>query len=137
MKWKLQKMIIKYLIKTPFLLIILRTGTRPIKFLANQTTLKIDISTFMYYYNRILVKPEFQNYSPLLPTFYEFVWKKHVKDTVYKTNGTIRTCVKDAMSEGLVKINFTERINLTWNEERSRKIEYLNFKEVQKLKNHF
>lgn len=38
------------------------------------------------------------------------------------------------MSEGLVKINFTERINLTWNEERSRKIEYLNFKEVQKLK---
>ncbi len=60
--------------------------------------------------------------------------KKHVKDTVYKTNGTIRTCVKDAMSEGLVKINFTERINLTWNEERSRKIEYLSFKEVQKLK---
>lgn len=66
--------------------------------------------------------------------FMNLYGKKHVKDTVYKTNGTIRTCVKDAMSEGLVKINFTERINLTWNEERSRKIEYLSFKEVQKLK---
>lgn len=61
--------------------------------------------------------------------------KEHAKDTVYKTNGTIRSCVNDAVSEGLIKINFTKRINLTWNDERTRKIEYLSFKEVQKLKN--
>lgn len=60
--------------------------------------------------------------------------KTHVKSTVYKTNGTIRSCAKDAMSEGLIKINFTDRINLTWNDERSRKIEYLSFKQVQALK---
>lgn len=60
--------------------------------------------------------------------------KTHVKGTVYKTNGSIRTSVKDAISEGLIRINFTERINLTWNNERSRKIDYLNFSQVQQIK---
>ena len=60
--------------------------------------------------------------------------KNHAKDTVQKTNGTIRSCVKDAVSDGLVRINFTDRINLTWNEDKTRKIEYLNFKQVQQLK---
>ena len=60
--------------------------------------------------------------------------KSHAKDTVQKTNGTIRSCVKDAVSDGLVRINFTDRVNLTWNEERTRKIEYLSFKQVQQLK---
>ncbi|MBA1395366.1 site-specific integrase, partial [Lactobacillus sp. XV13L] len=60
--------------------------------------------------------------------------KTHAKDTVQKTNGTIRSCVKDAVSDGLARINFTERINLIWNDDKTRKIEYLNFKQVQQLK---
>ncbi|RVU71197.1 MULTISPECIES: site-specific integrase [Lactobacillus] len=61
--------------------------------------------------------------------------KNHVKSTVYKTNGSIRTSIKDALADGLVRTNFTERINLSWNDERSRKVEYLNFNQVQQLKN--
>lgn len=60
--------------------------------------------------------------------------KHHVKSTVYKTNGSIRSCVSDAMSDGLIRTNFADRIKLTWNDERSRKIDYLNFKQVQQLK---
>lgn len=60
--------------------------------------------------------------------------KTHAKDTVYKTNGTIRTCVSDAVSDGIIHINFTNRINLIWNSERTRKIDYLNYKELQELK---
>lgn len=60
--------------------------------------------------------------------------KTHAKDTVRKTNGSIRSCIKDAMSEGLLRLNYTERINLTWNDKKTRKTEYLNFKQVQQLK---
>lgn len=66
--------------------------------------------------------------------FLNIYGKTHAKDTVQKTNGSIRSCIKDAMSEGLLRINFTERINLTWNNDKTRKIEYLNFKQVQQLK---
>lgn len=61
--------------------------------------------------------------------------KTHVKDTVYKTNGSIRSCVKDAITEGIIQNDFTQKVNLTWNAERTRKIDYLNYEEIQKLKN--
>ena len=57
----------------------------------------------------------------------------HAKDTVKKTHGSIRSCVKDAISEGIIRKNFTDRINLVWNEEKNRKIDYLNFSQVQLL----
>lgn len=60
--------------------------------------------------------------------------KNHVKGTVYKTNGSINSSIKDALAEGLIRTNFAERINLTWNDERTRKVDYLNFDQVQKLK---
>lgn len=60
--------------------------------------------------------------------------KTHAKDTVYKTNGSIRSCVKDAIADGIIHTDFTQRINLTWNSERTRKIEYLSYKELQELK---
>lgn len=57
----------------------------------------------------------------------------HAKDTVKKTHGSIRSCAKDAISEGIIRKNFTDRINLIWNEEKTRKIDYLNFEQVQQL----
>lgn len=66
--------------------------------------------------------------------FLNIYGKTHAKDTVQKTNGSISSCVKDAVSEGIIRLNFTERINLTWNNDKTRKIEYLNFKQVQTLK---
>lgn len=58
----------------------------------------------------------------------------HSKNTVYKTNGSIRSCIADAVSDGLIRKNFAQRIKLTWNKEKTRKIDYLNFKQVQQLK---
>lgn len=66
--------------------------------------------------------------------FLNIYGKTHAKDTVQKTNGSIRSCAKDAMSDGLIRLNFTDRVNLTWNDDKTRKIEYLNFKQVQQLK---
>lgn len=45
--------------------------------------------------------------------FFNKYGQTHAKVTVQKTNGTIRRCVKDAVSEGLISFNFTDRINLT------------------------
>lgn len=60
---------------------------------------------------------------------------KHAKDTVYKTNGSIRSCVHDAVADGIIQKDFTQKINLTWNAERTRKIDYLNYEEVKQFKN--
>lgn len=60
--------------------------------------------------------------------------KKHAKDTVYKTNGTIKACIADAVADGIIHTNFAQRINLTWNSERTRKIDYLSYKELDQLK---
>lgn len=67
-------------------------------------------------------------------TFMNQYGEDHVKGTVYKTNGSIRSCVKDAVADGIIRMDFTQRINLTWNDERNRKIDYLNFEQVQQLK---
>lgn len=67
-------------------------------------------------------------------TFITDYGKAHAKDTVYKTNGSIRSCVADAIADGIIHKNFTQRINLTWNSERTRKIDYLSYAELQKLK---
>lgn len=60
--------------------------------------------------------------------------KDHAKETVRKVHYEIRTSIKDAISEGLLHNNFTDRINLTWNDTQTRKIEYLNFKQLQAFK---
>lgn len=59
--------------------------------------------------------------------------QEHAKDSVKKSHGYIRSCAKDAISEGIIRKNFTDRINLTWNAEKTRKIDYLNFSQVQAL----
>ena len=55
--------------------------------------------------------------------FFNKYGQTRAKVTVKKTNGTIRSCVKDAVSEGLISFNFTDRINLTWNDEKTQKID--------------
>lgn len=58
---------------------------------------------------------------------------EHAKNTVYKTAGTIRACAADALADGLIQKDFT-KVNLTWNDNKTRKIDYLNYEELQKLK---
>lgn len=59
----------------------------------------------------------------------------HSKITVKKLHGVVRACISDAYDEGIVPQNFTNRINVVWNEQNTRKIEYLSIAEIQKLIN--
>lgn len=56
----------------------------------------------------------------------------HAKETVQKTNSVIRACVKDAILDGLIPKDFTQRIELTWTIDK-REVEYLNQKEIKQL----
>lgn len=58
--------------------------------------------------------------------------KTHAKETVQKTNSVIRACVKDAILDGLIPKDFTQRIELTWTIDK-RPVEYLNQKEIKIL----
>ena len=57
----------------------------------------------------------------------------HSRSTMQKVHGTIRSCVSDAVSEGLVHSNFTDRINLVWNEANTMQVEYLSVAEIKAL----
>lgn len=60
----------------------------------------------------------------------------HAKATVTKLNSLIRACVKDAMYDGFIKKDFTHGISLTFDETRTRQIEYLSVSEMYTLFNY-
>ncbi|MBP2056967.1 integrase [Lactobacillus colini] len=55
------------------------------------------------------------------------------KSTVQKNHGTIKACVEDAKIDNIITNNFTERTNLVWNAELTRKQDYLSENEAKKL----
>ncbi len=59
--------------------------------------------------------------------------KGHAKGTVRYLNRYIKAFVRDCISDKLIINNFTDRINLTWNDKNTHKVQYLNYKEVQEL----
>ncbi|WP_242363610.1 tyrosine-type recombinase/integrase [Limosilactobacillus antri] len=59
--------------------------------------------------------------------------KNHAKETVQKTNSIIRASVKDAILDGLISKDFTQRIELTWDTKRTVKVQYLSIKQLNQL----
>lgn len=59
--------------------------------------------------------------------------KDHAKTTVRLLNRYIKAFARDCVSDKLISVNFTDRVNLTWNDENSHKVQYLNYKEIQEL----
>ncbi|MCY9807083.1 tyrosine-type recombinase/integrase [Lentilactobacillus senioris] len=57
----------------------------------------------------------------------------HAKDTVHKINSIIRSCIKNAILDDIIYKDFTESVVLTYNEDKIRKVEYLNLNEIQQL----
>lgn len=58
------------------------------------------------------------------------------KETVEKTNGHIRSCVKDAIEDGVIHLDFTRKIQITFSTPSKKpKEKHLNFEESQKLLN--
>lgn len=66
-------------------------------------------------------------------TFMNSFGKKHAKETVQKTNSIIRACVKDAILDGLISKDFTQRIELTWDKNRTVKVKYLSIRQINEL----
>lgn len=64
-------------------------------------------------------------------SFINKLGQKFSKDTMQKINGSIRSCVTDAINEGFIQHNFTSHINLLYNDAKTRKVEYLSAKEMK------
>lgn len=65
--------------------------------------------------------------------FIKLFGKDHSKETVTKINHILRSCVRDALDDGIIHKNFATRINVVWNKNHTRKIEYLSINEIQRL----
>ncbi len=65
--------------------------------------------------------------------FINYFGKNHAKHTVQKLNIIIRSCVKNAIYDDVIRKDFTRRIQLTYDPSRTRKVEYLSIKELHHL----
>lgn len=59
--------------------------------------------------------------------------KNRALNSVRKVNNTIRQCVKSAILDDLIIKDFTQNISLVANKSKTRKVEYLNIKEIKML----
>lgn len=59
--------------------------------------------------------------------------RKHAKSTVSKYNSLYHACVKEALYDGDIKRNFIENVDLVFNKDKTRSVEYLNIDDMQKL----
>lgn len=59
--------------------------------------------------------------------------KTHAKVTVKKVHSILKATVKSAIYDGVVIKDFTHNVELTWNDDKTYKVEYLNIAEINKL----
>lgn len=59
--------------------------------------------------------------------------RDHAKSTVSKFNSLYHACVKDALYDGDIKRDFIASIDIVFNRDNTRKIDYLNINEMQRL----
>lgn len=82
-----------------------------------------------YFKNKKLKKITRRNYQQ----FINWYGKDHAPQSVKKLNSQCRACVRSAVNDGIITKNFTEDINLVWNEDKKVKVKYLSIEETQKL----
>lgn len=94
----------------------------------------------------IITYHELQNYFKKVPIekitrreYQRFITEygnSHAKDTVQKVNSLVRACVENAIYEDVIIKDFTKGIELVFNPDKSRHIEYLNTSEMKSLANY-
>lgn len=65
--------------------------------------------------------------------FLNWLGKDHAPATVHKTNIMIKSCAGNAVEDGLITKNFTNRTTITGNQANERHVEYLNLREMNQL----
>ena len=100
-----------------------------------------DVTANHYTLVRNLIKKNFSNkkISKMKRIDYqEFInayGKDHSPETVKKVNTIFRSCIRSAVTDGLIPKDFTQQVNLVYNKEKERQVEYLSVAELKKLKN--
>ncbi|RMC24469.1 MULTISPECIES: tyrosine-type recombinase/integrase [unclassified Lactobacillus] len=82
-----------------------------------------------YFKNQKLSKISRSQYQKFINEY----GSKHAKITVQKNHSTISACVNDAIADKIITTNFTKRINLIWDKDKTRTVDYLTNKEVVAL----
>lgn len=82
-----------------------------------------------YFNNKKLKKITRRDYQK----FINWYGKDHAPQSVKKLNSQCRASIRSAVSDGIIIKNFTEDINLVWNEDKKVKVKYLSIAETQKL----
>lgn len=59
--------------------------------------------------------------------------KTHAKHTVQKANMIIRSCVKNAIYDDIIRKDFTHGVQLTYDPKRTRQVEYPSVQEIKKI----
>lgn len=59
--------------------------------------------------------------------------KNHAKHTVQKANMIIRSCVRNAVYDDVIRKDFTHNVQITYDPKRTRKVEYLSLEDIKKL----
>ncbi|WP_346234914.1 tyrosine-type recombinase/integrase [Lysinibacillus telephonicus] len=66
--------------------------------------------------------------------FLNWLGKNKAKETVSKINGHVKACVKDAIEEQIIQINFTRKTEITWTVQAKKSTEkHLSFVESERL----
>ena len=82
-----------------------------------------------YFKNEKLKKVTRREYQK----FINWYGKDHAPESVKKLNSTCRASVRSAVNDGILAKNFTEDVNLVWNEDKKLKVKYLSIAETQTL----
>lgn len=102
---------------------------------------KVSLVTLEHYkYSLKAVKDYFQSKAiqdikrQQYQIFLNELGKEKAKETVAKINGHIKACVKDAIEEQVVQIDFTRKTELTWTVQAKRTTEkHLNYEESKQV----
>lgn len=62
--------------------------------------------------------------------------QSHSKATINKINNHVRACVKNAIYDDVIRKDFTENVSLVFDPNKTRKIDYLNIDEMNRLTNY-
>lgn len=81
--------------------------------------------------NKKLKKMSRMNYQEFINNY----GSTHSFETIKKVNTIFRACIRSAVTDGLISKDFTDQINLVFDKDKTRKVEYLNLDEIKTLKN--
>lgn len=84
-----------------------------------------------FFGNKLLKKMTKMDYQRMIDTYA----LTHVKESIYRLNGYVSSCLNDAIDQKLINSNFTRNVVITTKKKgKSKELKYLQYDETQRLK---